>query len=289
MNTPRYLIAKYIADLRRGEPRNIGVVVWTPHGIVARFAAEKVGRPGEVDGRSIPSFVTSASAYKEWIQFWRNEIARPDVVPVNGGQPVNRGLPESLDVLAQSGKGNFALVDGGMLLDPVGPDDVSDVLNYLYDLLVDSGGQEEARDATLDDVLELVLAQTNVRNNRNFHASYSVTCEIAKGKSEDFEFSFAYKNGSIQRLYQRVPLSSRRVLLRKTVHDTAWMFEKVTQGGIVKPNQAVALVYLSEDQRGDTETQRLLDSLSSVARLLDVRNEENAVDEFRSLSQLQHD
>jgi hypothetical protein len=289
MNTARYLIAKYIPDLRRGEPRNIGVVVWTPYGIAARFAAEKPGLPGEVDGRSIPSFVSSANAYKQWIQFWHDEIAKPELAPVTGGQPINRSLPEVLEVLSQSGKGNFALVEGGLLLDPVNPDSVGDVVDYLYGQLVDSGGQEEPRDATLDDVLERILEQTNLRSNRNFHTGFSVTCQVAQGKNEDFEFSHAYKNGTIQRLYQRVPLSPKRVLLRKTVHDTAWMFEKVTQTGIVQQGQAVALVYLSEDQRGDRETARLLDSLSSVARLLDVRNEENAVKEFQSLASLQHD
>ena len=28
MATPRFLIAKYAPDLRRMEPRNIGVIVW---------------------------------------------------------------------------------------------------------------------------------------------------------------------------------------------------------------------------------------------------------------------
>ena len=39
MNTPKYLIAKYIPDLNRMEPRNIGIVVWSPEGIEARFLA----------------------------------------------------------------------------------------------------------------------------------------------------------------------------------------------------------------------------------------------------------
>lgn len=55
MNTPRYLIAKYIPDLRRMEPRNIGVIVWSPQGVAARFAAEKADTDGDVDGRSLPS------------------------------------------------------------------------------------------------------------------------------------------------------------------------------------------------------------------------------------------
>jgi hypothetical protein len=34
MKTPRYLIANYIPDLRRMEPRNIGVVLWALGAVV---------------------------------------------------------------------------------------------------------------------------------------------------------------------------------------------------------------------------------------------------------------
>jgi len=81
MNTTKYLLAKYIPDLHRFEPRNIGVIVWSPLGIEARFLAEYPNRPGEVDGRSIPGFVTSASAYKQWVRYWRDAISGTSIRP----------------------------------------------------------------------------------------------------------------------------------------------------------------------------------------------------------------
>ena len=39
MNTTKYLFAKYIADLHCFEPRNIGVIVWSPTSMEARFLA----------------------------------------------------------------------------------------------------------------------------------------------------------------------------------------------------------------------------------------------------------
>ena len=39
MNKTQYLLAKYIPDMHRFEPRNIGVIVWSPDGIEARFLA----------------------------------------------------------------------------------------------------------------------------------------------------------------------------------------------------------------------------------------------------------
>ena len=54
---PNYLVAKYISDLHRMEPRNIGIIVWTRSAVSARFVAERPNKPGEIDGRSIPPFV----------------------------------------------------------------------------------------------------------------------------------------------------------------------------------------------------------------------------------------
>ena len=120
MNTTKYLLAKYIPDLHRFEPRNIGVIVWSPVGVEARFLAEYPNRPGEVDGRSIPGFVTSASAYKQWIRYWRDAFMREAVSPLDGGEVVSASSPAFIEALQQTGRGNFVIVDAGSVLDAVG-------------------------------------------------------------------------------------------------------------------------------------------------------------------------
>ena len=40
----RFLVAKYIPDMRRPEPRQIGVIVWTHGKLSARFLWGAVGR-----------------------------------------------------------------------------------------------------------------------------------------------------------------------------------------------------------------------------------------------------
>ena len=76
MSKCTYLLAKYIGDLRRFEPKNIGVIVLTEQSVAGRFVAERSAKLGEVDGRSIPSFVSSASSYRQWISYWRDLIQR---------------------------------------------------------------------------------------------------------------------------------------------------------------------------------------------------------------------
>lgn len=69
MSAVRYLVAKYVPDLRRMEPKNIGVVVWSDGVVAARFAAECPEKSGTVDDRCVPGFVRSLSAYKQWVRF----------------------------------------------------------------------------------------------------------------------------------------------------------------------------------------------------------------------------
>ncbi|HKI38764.1 MAG TPA: hypothetical protein VKA46_43345 [Gemmataceae bacterium] len=136
MNAVRYLVAKYVPDLRRMEPRNVGVVVWAGGEVVARFAAERPDQPGTVDDRCAPSFVRSLSAYKQWVRFWRKELEKAAVRPLRGGEPVPRSSPDFLKVLAATGRGNFLLMDGGLLLDPVTEGELPQLADYLYKALV---------------------------------------------------------------------------------------------------------------------------------------------------------
>jgi hypothetical protein len=286
MSSPQYLIAKYIPDLQRVEPRNIGVIIWAPSAVEARFVAEKYDRPGEVDGRSIPPFVTSASAYKQWIRYWRDELQKVEIAPIAGGPKVSQGSRDYLAALQSSSKGNFVLVEGGYLLDEVDADALPAVADQLYATLVEPGALDEPRDPTLDEVCEQLIQEVGLDRDPNFRSRYTVNCRVAEETEEPYEFSHAYENGCLQRLYQRVPFPKKRTLFRKTIHDSAWMFEKVVQANIIQRDQGAALVYANEEQRADPEIERSLRVLGSVTRVLNLNDREAAQNEFASLSAL---
>jgi hypothetical protein len=284
MNESKYLIAKYISDLRRVEPRNIGVILWTPSGTAARFLAEKPERCGEVDGRSIPPFVTSATAYKQWIEFWRHELENNEMESVqDSGKRASRSVSAFLDILVESNKGNFVLTEGGFLLDPI--EDIDEAADFLFNTLVETNAQEQPRDVTLDEVCERLIEKSNLSRDANFHNGFPVKCEV-----ETFEFSYAYRNGSIKRLYQRVPLSRQQAMRQKNVHDAAWMFERVTESNIVKRHDAVSLVFVPEGQSGESDVDRWLQVLNTVSRVVNVGDEQTALREFEGLpAQARHD
>jgi hypothetical protein len=286
--TSRYLLAKYVSNLERNEPRNIGIILWTPECVEARFAAER-DNSTDIDGRSIPNFVTSANAYRQWVKFWRALLQKARIPPMSGGAEIARFQPEFLDTLATYSKGNFLLATGGMLLDPIDADQVQAVAASLFGYLVDTGSSEESRDPTLDDVCDQLIAQTPLSGDPNFLRAFPVRCRISEstGEEEEFEFSYAYRNGCLSRLYQRVPLPRQRRVSRRNVDAAAWMFENVVREGFIRKEEGAALILLPEDGRqDDVETERLLTVLGSVTRVLNVAQSDEAINEFRAVAAL---
>lgn len=281
--TARYLIAKYIPDLARLEPRNVGVIVWTPDTTEARFVAEISEKPGEVDGRSVPGFVTSLHAYKQWIKFWRTEIERTELNP--GGCSIPSASPEFLAGLKAANKGNFVLVDGGELLDPIELNEADQLVDYLFSTLVESPRADEVRDVSLDEACDEMIENTNLDTNPHFHTRFALQCTVAPDIVEEYTFSHAVKNGTLERLYQRVPLSKWKLLMRKNVHDAAWMFDKVTSSKLIQHDKTGALVYVSEEQQAESDISRLLKVLGSVTRVINLRNRTEAMSEFRNAAQ----
>lgn len=270
---PRYFVAKHTSDLQRMEPRNIGIIVWTPAAAAGRFIAERTGAPGDVDGRSIPPFVISASAYKQWVAFWRSEL---NSKPSASGKALNKWA----ESLRQSSRGNFWLAEGGTILGSAEAQDVCELADDLFVQLVEPDATEELRDPALDQVADDIIRRLNLTRNECFHSRYQVSCRVAPNVSEKFEFSHAYKNGMLKRLYQRVPLASKRTPLRRAVHDSAWMFEKVVQQRIVTQDQAIALVFATEEQKKDPAISWSFDVLGSVARLANLANADEAISAF---------
>lgn len=121
--TPRFVLAKYVPDLARMEPRNIGVFVWWNGEILARFLKTEEA-----------TFVNEPETYERWLEFWNRRIQGPDVRP-NRGKPVSKDVPECMDALMSTQKGNYILLDGE-LLTSIKKRELGQVLDTLFDDLV---------------------------------------------------------------------------------------------------------------------------------------------------------
>jgi len=268
------------------EPRNIGIILWSTEGIAARFLKEKVDRPGEVDGRSIPAWIESFGVYKQWIKFWRKEIDKEILHPYDGGIAVSKDDPRFLDVLKTSGRGNFMLVDGGVLLEDLKENDLASAVDYLYDLLIATPDDEEARDETLKDMIDRIVSETHLKTNRNFKPRYHVKCAVA-GTVTDFEFNYAYGNGHPRRLYHRASLASRQA--DTYVHNAAFMFEKVIAADVIKQEEGAVLVYANERDLEKRSVRDAISILGGITRVLNLADIEQVTREFSNLSNISLD
>ena len=236
-----------------------------------------------VDGRQLPGLITSGDAYRQWIRYWRNQLNSHLITPLGGREGVPRTSEAFLEALQTSSRGNFILAEGGEILENVPADELSQVADYLYAQLVDTSGGEEPRDLTLDERCDEIISAAQLKTDPNFASRVSVQCLVKGMAEEEYEFSHAYRNGVIQRLYHRVPFSRRRAMLRKTVDAAAWMFEQVTASQIITPDHGGALVLVTAEQQGDPDIRRSVEILGTVTRVLNVADRDTVLSEFQHL------
>ncbi len=132
----RYLIAKYISYLTRNEPKNIGVVLASDSGVIAKFIGEKEGR---IDSRVVRPLVSHTGTYKQWIEYWRHVITQ------------DAESDEKLDRVIASSRGNYVVVEGEVVYLP--PEIAADpyaTLRQLYYLLIEEFPEDLEKEGELD-------------------------------------------------------------------------------------------------------------------------------------------
>lgn len=281
MSAPTYLLAKYIPDLKRVEPRNVGIILWTPVGVRGQFLFERPFGSGEVDGRAVPNWIGNLTAYKQWVAYWRKSISSETFQVPTGGTPIALSAPEFVRAIQSANNGNFVLVEGGQLLDDVPADELDDACKHLFNMLVASLPLEAPRDLTLDERWEEALAQVQLKSHPLYKRNYSVPTT-----RETFIFTDALANGAPKRLYERVPFASRPTIFTKNAHHAAWQFEKVTQAGLINRDDTAAIISLTPEQ--EDEHHGRIAALHSVTRVINVRREAELFPEAQRLAEVAH-
>jgi hypothetical protein len=212
----RYLVARYIRDLTRMEPRNIGVFLFADDGrVLARFLGE---RNGALDLRVVRSQVTHTQAYRQWIEYWRFLMRE---------RPGNDQLAEQ--ILASS-KGNYQVGEGDMVFLPVEiAQDPHSLLEHLFQLLVTEfpNEVEQAEDVvTLAARCEEIIQEFKLRETPHWAEAPVVPVRIG-GAAQHFRPSYAWRNGQ-EIFFQRVAINSGRLeRTQKDVTSAAYLFEKL--------------------------------------------------------------
>jgi hypothetical protein len=285
MNSVRYMIAKHVPDVFRKEPRNIGIILWSEEGIEARFWA--VDSYGFIDGRKIPDFVNSKSAYEQWIGFWTKELKKSQVEAIGSGKLVAVNSPEFVQAIQSGNSANFFLEDAGSILEPISKDQLPALADELFQTVVTAEAVDEPDTTTfINEKCERVIKTTKLSNNRHFYRRRGLHTTLSRTVVELIEFSYFYGNGAPQWLGQQVPLKRYKSQLMKEVDSVCWRFEKVIKSGFISQEQGAAFVCPSDEQAGDRDVLKAIEILGTATNVFDLRDPEPARREFDKVASL---
>lgn len=280
---PRFLIAKYTPDLRRMEPRNIGVVLWSSGRVAARFVGENGGseiHPPRYLG------VASRHAYREWIYYWRNQIERPSIILPDGRQ-VDREDPDFVDALRDMSKRQYLLANGGIIKQPIPASELDFVVNDLFEELVEvpsksSQSLTQSRNAQLlARACKDVMLHSGIANRKDYFPEYPVVCPVGQSK-QSFTFDFALHTTRPRMIMSRVFLWKAQ-----SVQSTAFKFQSMQHAfPELSRERCAALVYHDESVGSTKDEDDIRENvllLKGIGSVINVANTIRAADELLDL------
>lgn len=251
--TASWYVCKYIPDLMRDEPRNLGVIVHDEAGDLRfRFVGERPD--GVVDGRRAQKWVNSVDTYKLWVKHWKK------LACVDG----------TLDISPRRVDDNYFVSQQMSWLLDADPDvPIDDVANRLFATLV-SGHQELVE--TLKDQVEDAFQSLNLKDN--VESDTSVIVEI-DDTLDTLKFDYRYKSETATSLMERVNLASADQRSWNDVHATSWMFTTVQKAAHHHADKRIALVRTgAEDRNAQLEQMRVLERVCEVVDFSSMKAEQ---------------
>ena len=232
----KFIVAKFTSDVRRAEPRNIGVILWTPKRVGFRFLD-----PGDV------RFVHDKAMYERWVNFWSTSC-QAKTIEAERGREVSLRSPEFIDALLDTQRGQYRLVESGFVAEKLLVKDVKMMTDRLFVDLVAPKPKKEEPDETsgkLVDRCEEMFLKIGLTNREDFHARGKVQCPVGRAK-RDFPVSYLLGTPSHPTvIFQRVDIGEAR-----SVDSTSFMFERLLEAKIVTRKEQLAALYSDTSSDG---------------------------------------
>lgn len=270
MGRATYLIAKYVSDLFRNEPVNIGVIAWCDGSTAFRFLCADA--EGHVDGRMLRGKIATLSldAYKQWISAWVKLLAKDKISFIGKPGIVTKASEQFLDALESTSKGNYILERGGELLEDVSQNQIQSVADYLFARLVDWDSKEETEGKAAKEVRDELLIEANVASDERVQIDKRVPIRLRDNSLVHPEFHLYIGNGNPELLGQVLSLAAHPKAVRTTAESITWKFERAIDTGALKEGRAVAFVYSPEDRDDEIINESLIE-LKTVAQVFNLR------------------
>lgn len=262
----RYLIAKYVDNLARNEPINVGVVVYDGSEALARFDGEN--DEGRMDLRRVRHRVTGSASYKSWVTYWRAALADPSILD-RGLRDVGQGDHRAIERLLALPSRDFYLEKGGAILLDVAAPTLRETLDDLFRRLVRQ--PDPPAPQSLQDKSKQALAAAGVRLDDGARFMEGVPIKLnVRGAPMQEEVSYVVVNGEARYLQEMPfdPNSERRT--RKEAAHCAFLVEHAGWD-----HDHVAFLYDAEDLGTGY---RVLELLKQFAPTVNVNDTDRAAE-----------
>ena len=266
MNKAQYLIAKYVPDLFRNEPVNIGVVVWIDGSVAYRFIGQR--SDGTINGQIVRDRFRSLANYKQWVESWVRIATSQEVIFKEKKQLIKKTSPEFLSAMATHGRGNFILEQDGELLEDVTAKSIGQITDFLYERMVEAN-EEAVEYKTPEEVRDELLTEAEVSSDERVIRNRTVHVEIG-GRKFNSVFSIYIGNGTPDVLAQMVPLSAQPKQVQNYALASTYKFLSVLEAKVLPQDRCVAFVYSQEDRSNIDLIQESITELSQVSTIVNI-------------------
>ena len=279
-----YLVAKYMPDILRREPSNIGIMLYDEGKWFTRFVGEDPST-GDLDGRRFRHQFSSQETYLEWYHFWTKAIVRG--LEDQNGTVVCPDDNSFVDVLCDASSPQFIVEMGAPTMLPTTVGDGDSLLAYLFTMLVSEEmqtTQETHEERTLKQKMRKVISNYGLSSNQHFRQPYKVEVPV-EDVMQELIFPYAYVNGT-RRLYRNMAIKHttwEAEELQMAVSHVLWSFEKI--GELKGGDHRIVLMQTDGDDEMGTIGERARELVSVVAeQVVDVDSADDVEAEFGPLA-----
>ena len=258
-NIQKYLIAKYVPDMHRMEPTNIGVIVWARGRVSSVFLSDDEASP----------HVNEVSTYKRWVSYWK-KILQSDTIKSRTGESVSIKDDRYVEELIKTQKGNYLLSDAGVIVEKVTTKNINVAAQFIFDELVARKGKHHP--TTKEQAIQLkylsntTLRLSGVTGHDEFQQTYPVICRVGL-RDIPQKVHYAIGNGTPRSVFQRVQIATSQSVLA-----ASFLFEHIATPNRLKKANCASLIYADETEMS-REQKSSMEMLSELSTVVNLRNQ----------------
>lgn len=263
--TATWYLVRYMPDLQRREPRNIGLVLRTADGTwLSKFVGQRPD--GVIDSRSLRTYAIHAEVYKTWVTYFARKANDDSWCDVARRQAARST--------------NYVVEPGGEYLGTV--TSWQSLLEELYAELVDRGVPARPRPEKVLD--KLVARVDHVLDLADVAPQRAVIVEAKFGDElDEVPFRYSYTNGQVHLM----DLVTSKKNPAEAARDARELRARV-QGARDAGSARSFVAFYDRMTLPESELEHILRPVEGLSRTVDVADETEATVTIRSLMTHHH-